>query len=240
MKLDFLYYKHLLDVAFIKFFDECNDFFSKDISGTYVFSSDISRNQLKEYFKKSIVAELKSLNTSWTLEKPRCLVIVGSCFPKDNILLELKDSNKYFPVKLSNFIESNPTTKWILKERGIHLDFPEFNSILVELFNDFFKENSSTNKSGFLKNILFITHRHLDCYAIFKILKIAYGKSSVCNLYKKTELEKKNLPLIAINELVSKYVNNKSKMNSSSKFKEYANEVKQYASKWIDNLFLDA
>lgn len=239
MKLDFLYYKHLLDVAFIKFFDECNDFFSKDIDGNYVFSLDISRQKLKAYFKKSIVDELNSLKHDWKLEDPRCLVIVGSCFPKDNILLDLKDTSKYFPARLSKFIETNPTTKWMLKEKGIHLDLLEFNNILVELFNEMFKESSAKTKNKFFKNILFMTHKHLDCYAIFKILKFHYGKSSVCNLYKKNNLERRNLPLIAVNELVSKYISNKTNLNSSSKFKEYASEVKQYASKWIDNLFLD-
>lgn len=235
MKIRFLYYKHLLDLVFIEFFEKFNGSFSRDCNGEYLFSSDISRTKLKNFFKKSLLEKIDSISKPWSSLEPSCLVLVGSCFPRDNIILKFRDEQEYFPVKLNTVLSEKPSLKWILRERGIKLDIQEINSILVALFDELLEK--STKHAGRFKNIMVVTHKHLDCYAIFKILKWMYGKSSSVNLYEEIGLASKNLPLVALNDIASRYIHNKATMNKSTEFKQYAEELKQYASGWMKGLF---
>lgn len=234
MKIKFLYYKHLLDIAFLRFFDEFNNSFKRD-GDCYVFSDDFSRQKLKKFFKSSIENEIASLAPKWSLQDPSCLVIVGSCIPRDNILLSFKDKKTcYFPDKLERMLEDQPTVKWILSEDGIQLDLLEFNRMLCELFDELFAKSSK--HLGSLKNVMFISHKKLDCYATFKILKWIYGKTASVNLYEETKLNEKKLPLIAVNDMLSRYIHNKVAMNKSVEFKQCADELKQYANGWLAEL----
>ncbi len=234
LKISFLYYKNLLDLAFTEFFEEFNDSFARQLDGTYLFSSDVSRTKIKKFFKESILRRLSSLSSPWSIEHPTCLVVIGSCFPKDNALLDLKTARDVFPCSLSLALSAAPTVKWILREQDIKLDDLEFNEVLVEIFNEFFKK-SSKHQSIF-KNIMFVTHRNLDCYAIFKILKWTYGRSATVNLYERAGLSKQKLPLVAVNDLLSKHIHNKEALSRNAKFKQSARELNEYARTWMSEL----
>ena len=49
-KFYLLYFKSLLDIAFIKFFQSCNDAFMK-VGNEYVLSKAISKSKLKTMFR---------------------------------------------------------------------------------------------------------------------------------------------------------------------------------------------
>lgn len=234
LKISFLYYKNLLDLAFTEFFEEFNNSFARQQDGTYLFSSDVSRSKIKKFFKASILRRISSLSAPWDIEHPMCLVVVGSCFPKDNALLELKTSQDVFPCSLSLALTATPTVKWILREQDIKIDDLAFNEVLVEIFNELFKK-SNKHQSTF-KNVMFVTHKCLDCYAIFKILRWTYGKSATINLYEATGLDKKRLPLTSINELLGKHIHNRAALSKNAKFKQSAKELNEYASSWMSEL----
>ena len=228
-RLRLLYYKNVLDLALISFFGVFNHDFTKTSSSRYVFSSDASRESLKKTLKQIICNNLKDLVEPWTIEAPNWLVLLGGCYPKNNIILKYKGIKDYFPAKLDRVLELKPSIKWILSEKDIDLDIELFN----ELFNEIFQEISS-KKIILGQNVVCISHKNLDCYMLFKIIKWIYGKSACINVYEDNNISKRKLPLVAINDLLSKYIHNRQAMNKSREFKQYALEVKQQLENLLD------
>lgn len=232
MKISFLYYKNLLDLACIEFFRVCNDLFAKQPDGTYLFSSGASRLKLKKFFKVAIEHKIKALAKPWSIEDPSCLVVIGSCFPRDNILLDFRDKSEYFPKKVLRVLEVKPTLKWILREKDVKVDISILNELFLELFNEILEQKSAKHIGDF-KNVMLVSHKKLDCYSIFKILKWKYGKTATSNLYVEEGLDTKCLPLVALNDLLSKYIHNKARISKMGEFKQCASELLQYASDWM-------
>ncbi len=224
-KLRLLYYKNVLDLAVARFFGEFNDDFSKTNASRYVFSSDASRESLKKTFKRIIIEVIEELAEPWSIESPSWLVLLGGCYPKNNIILKHRDSKDYFPAKLEKTLKMKPAVKWILAEKDIDIDLELFNEIFNEVFSELATKKIQLKPT--LKNVVCISHKSLDCYMLFKILKWIYGRSACNNVYESSGISKSNLPLIAINDLLSRYIHNKQAMNKSREFKKYALEVKQ-------------
>ena len=224
-KLRLLYYKNVLDLAVARFFGEFNNDFSKTSAFRYVFGSDASRESLKKTFKRIIIEVIEELDEPWSIESPSWLVLLGGCYPKNNIILKHRDSKDYFPAKLEKTLEMKPAVKWILAEKDIDIDLELFNEIFNEVFSELATKKIQLKPA--LKNVVCISHKSLDCYMLFKILKWIYGRSACSNVYEASGISKSNLPLIAINDLLSKYIHNKQAMNKSREFKKCALEVKQ-------------
>lgn len=231
-KLRLLYYKNVLDLALVKFFGEFNDEFSKTSASRYVFSSDASRESLKKTFKKIIAEVIEELAEPWSIESPSWLVLLGGCYPKSNIILEHRDARDYFPAKLEKLLETKPSIKWILTEKDIDVDLELFNELFNEIFNELATKKIRLKST--LKNVVCISHKSLDCYMLFKIFKWIYGRSACINLYETSSISKRKLPLVAINDLLSKYIHNKQAMNKSREFKRCALEVKQQLEELLD------
>lgn len=231
-RLRLLYYKNVLDLAVARFFGEFNDDFSKTSSSRYVFSSDASRESLKKTFKQIIVEVIEELVEPWSFESPSWLILLGGCYPKSNIILKHRDPKDYFPAKLEKLLEAMPSVKWILAEKDIDVDLELFNEIFNEIFNELAAKKIRLKST--LKNVVCISHKSLDCYMLFKILKWIYGRSACINLYETSSISKRKLPLVAINDLLSKYIHNKQAMNKSREFKQCALEVKQQLEELLD------
>jgi len=71
------------------------------------------------------------------------MIVIGSCYPKDNLLLDFKD-DKYFPRKLASLIENRPSLKWLLSETDIEIDIDLMNELFIDVFNGYF--NRETRK----------------------------------------------------------------------------------------------
>lgn len=226
-RLHLLYFKALLDKCFIRFFDDFNNSFSV-INNQYVFSKDPGKTQLKKIFKAYLAEELKCVIRPYSIIKPEYFIIIGSCQPKDNILLNYKEA--YFPEKLNKLINSDFQLKYLLKEKDIKLDLIRFNSIFIDIFNELFSKQDKLLKllgSKDYKNVFFIQHNKIDCYSMFKLIKFIYGKSNCWNIHKEKFYNIKS-PIIAINELIDKYIHNKNKITKSNEFKYIIEEVKQF------------
>ncbi len=231
-KLRLLYFKNVLDLAVARFFGEFNDSFSKTHSSRYVFSSDASRESLKKTFKRIITEVIEELVVPWSIEAPTWLVLIGGCYPKSNILLKHRDPSDYFPAKLDKLIKTRPTVKWILAEQDIDVDLELFNEIFSEIFAELASKKISLKLN--LGNVVCISHKSLDCYMLFKIIKWIYGKSSCCNVYETSGLSGASLPVVAVNDLLSRYIHNKQTVNKSSEFRKCALEVKQQLAEILD------
>lgn len=144
-------------------------------------------------------------------------------------MLDIRDKNAYFPQKLQDIIENKPSLKYFLKEKDIKIDMLFFNDVMLSIFNDFFlgKKMKPFNTNAY-KNVLFISHSRLDCYALFKMVKCLYGKPNCINIWKDSLAGKHKEVLVAVNDLIEMYVHNKHILNSSSEFKMYASEVKNF------------
>lgn len=182
-------------------------------------ADSMSYSKMKRILKALLKDTINEFAKPFDIIKPEYYFIIGSCMPKDNMLLDVKD-NKYFPTKLDKLINSDYNIKYLLKEKDIKLDVVQFNTVLIDIFNELFKRQ----KNG---NTIFMQHKRLDCYTMFKIIKSIYGKANCINL-DKTMYSDKKIPLVAVNDLIDKYVHNKTTLQKTQDFKNAYEEVKFY------------
>lgn len=217
-KFNLIYFKHILENSVSKFIQNNNESFSR-IDGRYVYSKQISRNRLKIELKKNVLEEIHKYTKDFNILNPEYYLIIGSCYPKSNILLRYIPKGTYIPMKLNRIITEYPDIKYVLKESDILIDIESINCIFEEIFNDFFKDKTS-------KNVIFIKHKDLDCYSMFKTLKKIYGNINVVNLYEKHS-DKMSKSLYSINEWILKYVRKRNIMNNDE-MKMTVESVHQY------------
>lgn len=227
MKLNLIYWKCLLDSAVEKMFDVIGSMFTRADDGTYVFSSGWSEAKMSKLFEKCLRESMLEVIEPCAKTSDKYIVI-SSCWPKDNLLLKLKNG-AYFPKKLDTLISRRPEIKYLFKEKDICIDIESLNNVFIKCFNSMFNDRRSFVKllGSDFTNVIFLSHSHLDCYALFKIIKHIYGNSNCVNMWKEKMLEQKQ-HLVAVNELISRYVQKKNVMNKSSELREYAREVKDY------------
>lgn len=223
MKLNLIYYKCILDLAIEEFASQYGDFFKKDCE-KYVLGLNASKSKLYQIVCMCIDKSINALTVDSSRDD--VYLVIGSCYPKDNLLLDFKDES-YFPKKLSALIVDKPALKWLLVENDIEIDIDLFNEMFVNAFNDKFSKREPKRSRATCPRIIYVTHMRLDCYMLFKTIKWAYGSSNCCNVWKE-RLDSKKPNLIALNDLLSKYIHNKSRMNKSKEFKRCALEVKDY------------
>lgn len=225
-KINLLYYKNILDKCFIRFFSDFNDKFTKS-GDDYIYTNNTSKTKLKRIFIQYVVSEIKQYIKPNSITNQNFYFIIGGCLPKNNILLEVSDS--YFPEKLKKIIYSDYQLKYILKEKDIKLDLILFNDIVDNIFLMLFKNRTSVIKyfGNDYSNLFFIRHDRLSCYSMFKTLKFIFGGGSCVNIYKDQFVGIKT-PIIAINDLIDKYSNNKQKLNTLLEFKNILCEIKQF------------
>lgn len=226
-KFNLLYFKNVLDAVFIRFFDLYNDsFIAQD--GVYIMKDTMSCAKVAKVFKALAVDELKKHLVKYDILDPNYFIIIGACMPQDNILLKLKGKS-YFPEKLVKAIDGDFQVKYVLKEKDIKIDRVLFNQACIKVFNGFFtgKDQAERHFGPEFTNVCFVQHKRLDCYSLFKAIKWIYGKANCRNLYVE-EFKDKRSPLIAVNDLIDRYVHDKSSLNADPEFKAAVAEVEQF------------
>lgn len=217
-----LYFKNILDVAFLQFFNDCNDKFVK-IDDQYVLAENFNIAQLEAYFFNVVVKVLNEIVKPYDLVRsPEVYFIIGACQPKDNFLLKYKGED--FPLKLQKTIYDEYSLKYLLKEKDVEIDLVKFNEACINVFNKIF---SSSNSLKARKNVIFISHKKLDCYSMFKVLKCILGKSRCKNLFKEKFNDVKS-PIVAVNDLIDLNIHSKMKANHDQEFKAIVDEIKQF------------
>lgn len=224
MKLNLIYYKNLLDGVIEFFVDSYNDCFVRE-NDRYIFSAGMSKTKLKTILEQYVVDAINQINSE-VVNKNDYLIVIGSCYPINHLLLQFKD-DEYFPKKLQSILDNKPSLKWILREKNIEIDIDLINEILIDIFNSFFTSQNKCQKTFSANNVMFVQHSHLDCYMMFKVIKWIYGNCNCINIWK-DHLANQQMHLVALNDLISKYIQNKNAMNKSKQFKSYAFEVKEY------------
>lgn len=191
-------------------------------------ADSFSKAKIKAEFKRYLQVELKQYVKPYSILEPDYYMIIGACMPKDNLLL--KFNNDKLPEKLQKLIDGDYMIKYFLKEKDIKIDLVKFNDAIIELFDELFANKKSLLRmlgGNDYKNVFFIKHSKLDCYSMFKTIKYIYGKSNCWNIHKEKLYDVKS-PIIAINDVIDKYVHNKIAMNKSKEFKQAIEEVKQF------------
>lgn len=236
MKLRLIYYKDIIDVALKAFISDNEGLFAKS-GNNYVLRKSSAQSRLKAELENHIAAVIGNLFGNGLEFSNDKLIIIGSCFPLENMIMQFKDES-YFPKKLDDAMREKPYVKWILRERDIIIDAAAINWQLTKTFNEMLAERGKV--LSLLKkcsdvvdgNVICVTHRKLDSYAMFKIIKWIYGNSNCINVHAE-KLNDYKPCLIDVNELVSRYIHRKNEMNRSQEFKKCAHEVKEYLAKKI-------
>ena len=65
-KLNLIYYKNILDLAVLKFFEENNDLFVKQ-GQSYIFGTAIGKRALTAFFKKQLAAFIKEIAKPYSI-----------------------------------------------------------------------------------------------------------------------------------------------------------------------------
>lgn len=226
-KFNLLYYKNILDLAFQLFFDQNNNKFKKQ-DDCYILADAMSISQLQNAFRRHIATVIKQYAKPYSIEHPEYWLVIGACMPKDNMLLKCKNQ-QYFPAKLQKLIDAPWQIKWLLKEKDIKIDNIKFNEACIQLFNKCFKNNAAVTKmlGKEWSNVHFVQHSQLDCYSMFKTIKALYGRSNCTNVWK-DKMQNVKLPLVALNDLIDRYIHNKVDLNRLPQFKIAVQEVKQF------------
>lgn len=223
-KINVLYYKHILDKSFQRFFNDYNDSFVKS-NGEYVFSKLIAKNKLIKIFRKYIVDEIKGHITEYSISDLNYYIIIGSCFPKDNILLKYKQDN-YIPEKIFNIIEKYPNIRYFLKETDIHVDLMLFNDVFENVF-EYLRERKNILKE-FGKNttnLYMMWNDRLDCKMMYETIRHIFGKVNVVNLHKKNKIT--DSVINSLNENIDKYVHGKHSLIDSDMMEMDRDEIRQ-------------
>jgi len=204
-KFKLIYYKHLLENAFSRFIGRHGDDFARD-DGKYVFSSTVSRKRIKNELEHDISSEISGYAGGFSVEKPEYLIVIGSCFPRSNILLKNLPHGVYIPEKLMRYMEEHPDVRYFHREKDLKFDDESMNCVFEELFNRFVG-----NPPG--RNVVFIRHRNLDCYLMFKVLKRIYGSANVVNLHDEMKGDMRD-SLVSINGWILKYAKKRNIINN--------------------------
>lgn len=234
-KINLLYYKNILDLMILEFFDKYNDLFIKQ-DGLYVFSANFSKSKLKSILNELFINAITKYVTEFDLLNPNYYFIISSCLPKDNLLLSLR-TKEVFPKKLDLLLTKNINYKYILVEKDIKIDFSLFNQIFIEIFNKYFLNSKNVLKDfgPDYKNIFFIQHNRLDCYMLFKIIKNKFGDENCINIWK-SRLSGITPPLVAVNDIISQKIIGKQFINKLPEFKRFVKEVYQYVDGCISTI----
>lgn len=223
-RLNVLYYKHILDKSFRRFFDEYNDKFVKS-DNVYVLSKQLVKSKIKKLFKGYIIEELKNHISEYSFSNPDYYIIIGSCLPKDNILLKYKQDN-YIPEKIYKIMDREPLLRYYLKENDIHIDIMMFNEIFEELFVYFSNQNNIIKEFGKnVRNLFMIDNDRLDCKMMYETIRYIFGKVNVINLQKKGKIT--DFAINSLNEKIDQYVHGKHSLIESDMMIMDREEIKQ-------------
>lgn len=223
-KINVLYYKHILDKSFQRFFNDYNDSFTRS-NGEYVFSKLIVKNKLIKIFKNYIIEEIKKHITEYSLSNPNYYIIIGSCFPKDNILLKYRQDN-YIPEKIFKLIEKEPNIRYFLKETDIHVDLHLFNDVFENIFEYLLSKKNILKEFGKnTTNLYMIRNDRLDCKMMYETIRHIFGKVNVVNLQKKGNIS--DFVINSLNENIDKYVHGKHTLIDSNMMEMDREEIKQ-------------
>ena len=223
-RLNVLYYKHILDKSFKRFFHEYNDKFVKS-GEEYILTKQFVKSKIKKLFKSYIVEELKNHITKYSISSPDYYIIIGSCFPKDNILLKYKQDN-YIPEKIFKIIDKEPLLKYYLKEHDIRVDIMMFNDVFEELFVYFSNQKNIKKEFGNdVRNLFMIDNDRLDCKMMYETIRHVFGKANVVNLQKKNGIE--DFVINSLNEKIDNYVHGKHSLIESNVLEMDKAEIRQ-------------
>jgi len=220
MKLKTVDYTCILDSALASAVQEHEDEFVKSQSGEYVWAGSFAKrarcleNKIRQLVE-SLASECK--------KNGDMLVVLSSCFPKDNVLMSLESS---MPAKLKSFISDHPDMKWLLREKGINVDMSLVNETADKVFKKLARESlREKEETGHASRVL-VSHRCLDAYALEKIVSWAYG-SSVCSRML-GESSKHLKALVPVNKILGESLKHKDALNRSQRLKDAAAEVRDY------------
>lgn len=227
MTLGLIYYKNVLDLALEKFFDAYGSMFTKQ-DGKWVLSAMMTKLKLEKTLSELVALELEYVLSKINKPYSKC-ILIGSCYPKDSLLLDFREGS-LVPKWIEETLQSKPALKWVMKENDICIDIDAVNEVAISIFNKMFQKcaskRCSTNnaRDG---EVIVVSHSHLDCYMMFKVIKWAYGRSNCENVWKGIANDHKEV-LVALNDELAKHIVSKGALNKSKKFKTYAKEVRDY------------
>lgn len=225
-KVNVLYYMDVIDKCMSRFFVEHDSEFYKNEDGEYVYSNRFTTSSLSKIFLGYVKDEIKKYIVDFSYSSPEFFFIVGSCFPGENVLLQVGGKAP----KLRKLVEIIPDVTYFLKESDISVDMRTFNSVFDHIFTKMMNKNGKT-----WSNVFFVKHRKIDSYILYLYFKKFFG-SMVVNLNKKHNIGK-NKVIFSINNEIDKICPFKEDYVRNGTFREIENEVYQYVDTCLNGDF---
>ena len=166
-KVNVLYYMDVIDKCMARFFVEHDSEFYKNDDGEYVYSNRFTTSSLSKIFLGYVKDEIKKYIVDFSYSSPEFFFIVGSCFPGENVLLQVGGKAP----KLRKLVEIIPDVTYFLKESDISVDMRTFNSVFDHIFTKMMNKNGKT-----WSNVFFVKHRKIDSYILYLYFKKFFAK----------------------------------------------------------------
>lgn len=219
LKLNTLYYKHLIDKCLIRFFTEYNSKFVKNSDGVYVYSDMLNETTLFKIFNNYLKDEMSTIVREFKESKPEYFFILGDCIPSENIFLPFVKKQQ----KIKKLISIIPDIKYFLKEQDICIDMRLIGTTFDNIFIKYMSEKTKT-----WRNVFFIEHPKMDSYTLFKTIKKRYGKM-VVNMRQRLDIQRDRC-IFGVNDIIDEKCNSKETVMTEENVEYYygINEVYQY------------
>ena len=220
-----LYYKTVLDRCLARFFEDFNDRFVRSDDGAFVFSGKISFKMLEKTFEAYMRTELERYVPIFSASQPEFLIVIGSCTPGDNFVLE-KIADGDSQRKLKKLIDIAPDIRYFLLESDISLDMRLFNSVFDKIFVDYM-----SGKRTLGKHVIFLRHGRLDCYFVHKLLRRRY-RTMLVDIRK--EMSPKDRCILSVNEKIDDMCNRKRELLGGDDVSRMSDEMYRFLDERLD------
>lgn len=164
-------YCDILNNMVLDFFQDHNDFFSKNENNVYVFSGKNSKTRLTkifaDYFSNEMAKIAVTIQENYKDIATKHIFIIQGTSPEKNVLQ-------------NQFTGQVVPSRYFLIENDISLDFILLEKIWNNIFDSRFKIKQVKGRNN---GIFFLRHQNLNEEQIENILKLIYGE--VKTFYKK-------------------------------------------------------
>ena len=230
-RINLIFYKHLADHALYDYFS--NGKWTEE-DGRFVHIDNRTASSIREEIENLILEKLMSVVSPWDISNPSRYLVIGACRPSDNFLLDLQ-SGWMVKDNTMKLVKGKYPVRYIFREREITDDLVKVNGMLEDIFVKYFDKANLLKRIGQeYGNVMFIRHRRLDCYMMFKLIKYIFGAANCVNLFSKRGI-RNNRVILSVNEMIDNDLDKRS-IKGSIQLSMITKEVRQYLNECLKSV----
>ena len=157
-------YCDILNNLMVRFFQDHQNFFSRNEDGTYVFSGKNSKTRLTKIFSEYLAQEMdsiaKSIAENFKDIATKHIFVLQGTSPENNVLMNQSTGKIVHE-------------RYFLSEKDIYMDFALLGGIWDKIFDKRFRIRQIQGRNF---GMMFLKHQNLNADQLENILKLVYGE----------------------------------------------------------------